>query len=360
MKSRWRCVDGAGTAQARVAHDLAMLCQWKDGLGITRAKDAEQLVRTLGKTARDGGWRVWLTIAFESRGAIREPRITKSRWSTAMTDLPGYEFTICAVAQRGRTAAKTIIRRADGTLHKREYDNVTYWSLIALTAESPNADLATVARRLAGADATAAMATVLRTLAGMRDLMIVIGAPRPGHDPKRPCRRLWADVLDERTRCSRCRAPGCRSTATMSKFRTGSAPATACPRRRPISATTGCRRSSPMSNASPRRPRAAALMGRGIARLQMFFLLDQVHELARLRSWGVAAQRAGLPVDPAVLQAGQPIYTARPSFINMNDPVPEEHWAFVLPGASERVSLVADRYDVVSAAIERKVSRPRR
>ena len=111
-----------------------------------------------------------------------------------------------------------------------------------------------------------------------------------------------------------------------------------------------------MSNASPSRHRAAASLGRASPRLRLFFRTDQVHELARLRSWGVAAQRAGMPIDPAILQAGQPIYTARPTFIGMDDPVPKDQWAFVLPGTTTRVSLVADRYDLVSAAIERKVN----
>ena len=47
-------VDGEGAAQARAAHDMTMLRQWKDGLGILRASDAEHLVRELGKTARAG------------------------------------------------------------------------------------------------------------------------------------------------------------------------------------------------------------------------------------------------------------------------------------------------------------------
>lgn len=78
--------------------------------------------------------------------------------------------------------------------------------------------------------------------------------------------------------------------------------------------------------------------------------------MALLRRWGLAAKVAGVPVDPSVLQAGQPIYTARPQFRGMGDPVPQEHWAFVLPGVfGDRVSLVADRYDKGAEDIVRRV-----
>ena len=69
----------------------------------------------------------------------------------------------------------------------------------------------------------------------------------------------------------------------------------------------------------------------------------------------------GLPVDPAVFQAGQPIYTARPRFEGaIADPVPEHLVAFVLPaaaGCGDRVTLDVHRYDRRMREIEAHVGR---
>ena len=55
---------------------------------------------------------------------------------------------------------------------------------------------------------------------------------------------------------------------------------------------------------------------------------------------------------------GQPIYTARPRFEGIDDPVPEEQRAFVLPGVfGDRVSLVVGRYDRKAGDIVRRVGR---
>ncbi len=277
-----------------------------------------------------------------------------------MTNLPGYAFTICAVAERGRTAAKTIRRRSDGTLRKREYDNVTFWNLIPLTPESSNANLRKVARYAAGEAgerANTAMAVILRTLAGVNDVMIVMGAPRAGYSSKMSSRRLWASALltEPNTLFAVPRAwlaidaddvevphgygDGDRLAEAGTYIRDSRLP--------PEFAGVECVVAASASS---------GLMGPALARFRLFFLLDQPFELARLRSWGLAAQRADLPIDPSILQPGQPIYTSRPIFESMDDPVPETQWAFVLPGVTERVSLVAERYDAISAMIERKVN----
>ncbi len=66
---------GEGTGMARVGHDMEVLDSWVTGLGVTHAENAEQLVRALGKTARNGDWRVWMTITFEIRSGSREARL---------------------------------------------------------------------------------------------------------------------------------------------------------------------------------------------------------------------------------------------------------------------------------------------
>lgn len=69
-----------------------------------------------------------------------------------------------------------------------------------------------------------------------------------------------------------------------------------------------------------------------------------------------AAQIAGVQVDPSVLLPSQPIYIARPVFIGMDDPVPAQLRAFVLPGPiGDLVRLVITRYDTKAAAVVHKL-----
>ena len=82
--------------------------------------------------------------------------------------------------------------------------------------------------------------------------------------------------------------------------------------------------------------------GRCVARFRLFFRLDRTTDIAELRRWAVAARVAGLPVDPAVLAGRAAHLHSAPAVRGMDDPVPQGHWAFVLPGVlGERVSLVA-------------------
>ena len=69
------------------------------------------------------------------------------------------------------------------------------------------------------------------------------------------------------------------------------------------------------------------------------------HSLLDLRQWAKGAQAAGCPVDPVLFRGGHPVYTSRPLFTGMPDPVPEELYAAILPGIfGDRVDLVADRF----------------
>jgi hypothetical protein len=90
---------------------------------------------------------------------------------------------------------------------------------------------------------------------------------------------------------------------------------------------------------------STGLKGPNTARLRLFFLLDREHPLETLHDWALNAKRHGLPIDPAVLLPGQPIYTARPRFINGSDPVANDLHAFVLSGLEgNRVPLEVERY----------------
>jgi hypothetical protein len=68
-----------------------------------------------------------------------------------------------------------------------------------------------------------------------------------------------------------------------------------------------------------------------------------------------------LPVDPCVLQPGQPIYTARPLFEEgLKDPVPEADWAFVLDGSRERVELELGKYVAAGKKVEAYIAKAER
>jgi hypothetical protein len=60
----------------------------------------------------------------------------------------------------------------------------------------------------------------------------------------------------------------------------------------------------------------------------------------------LAAAVPNLMLDPRVFLTGQPIYTARPFFKGMHDPVPPTEWVQILPGAKSTVALDLDRYPI--------------
>ena len=101
---------------------------------------------------------------------------------------------------------------------------------------------------------------------------------------------------------------------------------------------------------------STGLKGAIIVRLRLFCQLSCAYPLERLLGWGRAAQIAGVPVDPAVLLRSQPIYTARPIFRGMDDPVPAECAPLSFPVRSAiAFHLVVDRYDAKAAAIVHKL-----
>ena len=240
-----------------------------------------------------------------------------------------FSFTIATVAEPGLAATKRIVRLSDGRLEKSDYDRVALWRFQPMAAAS-----------------VAIMAEVLRDLAGRADRMILMGRPRPGLLLDRPQLRRWAaadpstntleavdrqwlpididdvavpsplgrgDRLDDAARYV-------RDTVLPPEFHGIAAAATATS--------------------------SSGLKGDTLARLRLFFALDRPLSLDVLRLWARGARAAGLPVDPAVIQAGQPIYTARPLFRGIADPVPPRLRAFGLEGSrGDRVSLVADRYE---------------
>ena len=212
-----------------------------------------------------------------------------------MAELPGYEFTLCKVADESRSTAKRIVGKDDGSYQKFDYDNVKKWFF------APKA-----------VPGHAAMASLLGKLALRCDVMLVMGAPRPGLDlsrsqlrraverPGEPATlvaepRAWLPLDCDgyavpapwgRAEHLKDAARAVRDDALGEEFAD-----VACV----VAATS-----------------QTGLVGEETARLRLLFLLDRLHPLAELENWAKGARVVGLPVDASVFQAQQPIYTARP------------------------------------------------
>ena len=257
-----------------------------------------------------------------------------------MTDIcPATRSRSARSPQRGRTAAKTITRRADGTLHKRDYDNVTYWSLIALDR--------TKARNAGSGDGGARPRRGRTPPPHMAD-----GAARPGGDarPDDRHRRAREPGHNPKRRAGGCgrgrrsrREHAVRGAARLAAGRlrrhrsaaTGSAPATACPRRPPGSATIML----PPEFAGVECVGAATSSSGSRGRRSRDCRCSSCS--TRSTSWPGCAAGASPPSAPGCRSTRPCCRPASRStrrgrrFIGMDDPVPEAQWAFVLPGASE-------------------------
>jgi hypothetical protein len=95
--------------------------------------------------------------------------------------------------------------------------------------------------------------------------------------------------------------------------------------------------------------------GPGIAHFRLFFVLTRPEDNDALYYWaeGLSIARSDLRLDPAVLRAMQPIYTARPIFKGDTDPVPAWSRVRLLDGYADEVELELPR------ARERKKREPK-
>jgi hypothetical protein len=245
-----------------------------------------------------------------------------------MVALVSFGFTVCEAAEEGLIAAKHITRRPDGSLSKKDYDNVTWWRFLPVVAASHEA-----------------MADRLRGLAMLPRRMIIMGRPIGSLDLGEKHLRRWADPA-EATLCAVTRA------WLPLDFDDVFVPA-------------GLGRADRLSEAAlhvrdcllPEEfhgvrivatPSArTGMVGDSVARLRLFAALDRAHPLDALKGWAKGARTClNLALDGSVLQAGQPIYTARPMFTGMDDPVPRAMRAIVLPGSKDTVTLDVARFDV--------------
>jgi len=85
--------------------------------------------------------------------------------------------------------------------------------------------------------------------------------------------------------------------------------------------------------------------GPSIARLRLFFVLSRPEDNDALYYWAedLSIARPGLRLDPTVMRAMQPIYTARPIFDGCSDPVPAWGRGRLLDGYTDEVELELPR-----------------
>jgi hypothetical protein len=78
---------------------------------------------------------------------------------------------------------------------------------------------------------------------------------------------------------------------------------------------------------------------------RLYFLLSQPLPNKALEQYAVElnASHSGLCLDGGVFQTGKPIYTARPIFKRMRDPLPQDEWVVILDGDKELVELNLDQ-----------------
>ena len=250
---------------------------------------------------------------------------------------PLFAFTVAEVADAGLIAAKRIGRHPDGALRLSHYDYATWWRFALKTCASIEA-----------------MAACLRSLEAQPRKCILMGAPVAGLDLARVHRRRWADPKDATLRAvaRQWLVLDCDDVIVPAGLGRAERLADAALYIRehvlPPEFRGVCMIAIPSAS--------TGLRGDDVARLKLFVALDQAWPLKTLKDWVTGARVCdALPLDPAVVQAGQPVYTARPLFVGMNDPVPAACRLAILPWDTDTVCLAIDRYAAKAVAIHAQV-----
>jgi hypothetical protein len=219
-------------------------------------------------------------------------------------------------------AAKRIVRGPDGSIVTIPYDNACLFGFSQISVETPE-ELAAVFRD---------------DLLAAPDTFLLAGATAPGLDTSVPQRRLSAEGRG----ADRTIIPASRFSLVLD---IDDAPV-------------------PDGMGAPDRLRDAAIhvrsllpgefhdvkmvavatagtgrKGTGTARLRLVVLLEKPISAGDAYAY-LMGLRATLPfIDPHTALPGQPIYTARPIFEGMDDPVPRDAAVYVLPGSRDCASL---------------------
>ena len=198
-----------------------------------------------------------------------------------------YAFTIATVAEAGKSAVKTLTRRADGSVRKlSDYDCVTWWTFAPMSASSHEE-----------------MASCLRKLALDRCKMLVMGEPVASLDLRKPHRRQWADPAVA-SLCAVAREwivldvddvpvpPGLGRTERLID-----AARYVRDKLLPNEFIDTSMIVSPTAQ--------SGLRGDALARMRLWFALDRAVPLADLKRWATGLRKVhDLPVDGSVLQVG--------------------------------------------------------
>ncbi len=245
-----------------------------------------------------------------------------------------YAFTLMQSAEAG-VAAKTALGTVGGAISWKPYDSVKWWWMHPCAAANNEE-----------------MERKLRLLSTRPELMIVAGAPIPGLNLSKPQLRR-SNNSDANTN-TLTNTPRGWLALDLDDISVPEPMGDADQLPRAAEFARDCllppefRRIEMVCAATS----SAGLKGSCTARLRLFCQLACEYPLETLRRWGRGAQIADVPIDPATLLPAQPIYTARPIFRGLDDPVPAGLRTFILPGPmGDRVPLVVDRYDAKAAAI---------
>jgi hypothetical protein len=126
-------------------------------------------------------------------------------------------------------------------------------------------------------------------------------------------------------------------------FLRASARRTSRPKLPITSAIIFCLRTSGACAASRLRQPAPVAKGPTTARLRLFFELAEAADNEALRCWIEQLSEKYIFIDPSVIRAMQPIYTARPIFRGMDDPVPAWGRIRVLEGYTDTLEFEMPR-----------------
>jgi hypothetical protein len=222
----------------------------------------------------------------------------------------------CSWADTGRSlATKTITRHPDGSITEQPYSNAKYFTF---TRQSyPTLE---------------AFAAALRAAATKKTIFLIRGELREGLIPRAANRRVWKEGDPHRTIDGPDRAwgvfdldgvevpDGLSFRQQLFFVRDEILPVEFANVRMVATATSS----------TGRKP--------GL-RARLYFLLAQPIANSVLEQYAKALNAPGFILDGRVFAAGQPIYTARPVFCGMADPIPQSEWVFILDGEKERVEL---------------------
>ena len=238
---------------------------------------------------------------------------------------PGFRFSIIENAAGG-LAAKTITRLEDGSIHKRPYDNGYLWRFTLRHAPSLEA-----------------MAAVLRELSSKPRCAVIMGRLRGGFDPAKSHRRLRAESPDRTID-----APPCAWLAIDVDGLIVPAPLGRADEVERCGFHIRDKHLPPEFKGvrcivTP--SSSTGLKGDDVAYLRLWFLIDRPVALGELYQWGKGAKGKEYFVDPRVFLAEQLIYTARPVFAGLRDPVPEPQRVVVLDGERDHVALNLHAFD---------------